>query len=101
MLGDERVDPAAGGNYAIEFAAGNGHTEVVQRLLEDKRVNICNKVIIKAAKNGHGEIVELLLKDKRANAQYFFDYVLKQVPEKLRVELKKDLEQHIKDIGWC
>jgi hypothetical protein len=39
LLADERVDPSANDNYAIRFAAKNGHKEVVKILLADERID--------------------------------------------------------------
>jgi hypothetical protein len=39
-LRDVRVDPSANDNEAIEWAATNGHLAVVDRLLEDDRVDV-------------------------------------------------------------
>ena len=39
LLADPRVDPSADNNYAIRWAAYNGHTEVVRLLLADPRVD--------------------------------------------------------------
>ena len=38
LLQDERVDPSAGDNHAITYAAKNGHFAVVERLVQDERV---------------------------------------------------------------
>ena len=35
---DERVDPSADDNYAIKRSAKNGHLDVVEFLLKDRRV---------------------------------------------------------------
>ncbi len=37
LLSDQRVDPSAGDNYAIQMASLKGRTEVVQLILADKR----------------------------------------------------------------
>jgi hypothetical protein len=69
LLSDERVDPSADTNYAIQVASENGHVEVVRLLLSDERVDPSdgkNGAIRCASKNGHIEVVKLLLSD------YFF-----------------------------
>ena len=38
LLADQRVDPSAWRNYAILWAASNGHLEIVKLLLSDERV---------------------------------------------------------------
>ena len=72
-LMDDRVNPAVGnavGNdHGFRLAARNGHTEIVQLLLGNDRVNPGARndfAINYAAKNGHAEIVKLLLGHDRA-----------------------------------
>jgi ankyrin repeat protein len=60
------IDPGAKDNEAINEASKNGHTEVVELLLKDRRVNP-NEAIREASKNGHIKVVKLLLKDRRVN----------------------------------
>jgi ankyrin repeat protein len=53
------VDPSHFSNFAIRFAAGNGHDEVVELLLKDKRVDPSaqmNNALIEASKNGHDKV---------------------------------------------
>ena len=62
------INPSAQDNYAIGVAAQNGHLDVVELLLADKRVNPSadnNYAIRWAAHWGHLDVVQLLLKDKR------------------------------------
>ena len=40
LLEDDRVDPAAKHNYAIRRALRNGHTDVIELLLNDGRANV-------------------------------------------------------------
>jgi hypothetical protein len=40
LLQDKRVDPSANGNNAVRRAAAMGHLAVVDRLLEDDRVDV-------------------------------------------------------------
>jgi ankyrin repeat protein len=71
LLRDERVDPSAQDNLAIQFAAENGHLAIVERLLADKRVDPSaqdNEVLRRAIANGHDAVVALLKKDKRVKA---------------------------------
>lgn len=63
-------DPFVLRNYAIGLASENGHIKVVERLLQDERVNPAdnrNEAIELASKNGHIEVVERLLQDERVN----------------------------------
>jgi hypothetical protein len=55
-------------NCAIRAASYYGHIAVVEKLLQDPRVDPCaddNYAIRQAFKNGHLAVVERLLKDKR------------------------------------
>jgi hypothetical protein len=77
------VDPAARNNAAIRWAANNGHSQVVERLLDHPRVDPAarnNAAIRWAANNGHSQVVERLL-------------------EHPRVEPDSDLIQHIAQKG--
>ena len=68
LLKHPEVDPAAKDNYAIRWAAYNGHVEVVKLLLHDVRVDPStenNLAIHWAAKRGHVKVVKLLLQDAR------------------------------------
>jgi surface antigen len=63
-------DPSAEGNVAIRRAAENGHLAVVERLLQDERVNPSdgnNLAVRSAAHYGHLEVVERLLEDDRVD----------------------------------
>jgi ankyrin repeat protein len=67
--GDPRVNPGpnCGALYA---AAKNGHTFVVQLLLEDGRISPAagyNDAIRQASRFGHEIVVQLLLNDSRAD----------------------------------
>ena len=58
---------AAGDNFALRWAARNGHLEVVNRLLEIDAVRenataSYNDALIRAATNGHSEVVHALAK---------------------------------------
>ncbi len=61
---DRGVDPSAGDNAAIRWAAWKGHLDVVNRLLEDSNVDPSandNAAIRSAAENGHLGVVNRLL----------------------------------------
>jgi hypothetical protein len=70
LLQDERIDPSANDNYAVQVAAQNGHLAVVERLLQDERVDPSaddNYAIRMAAFNGHLAVVDRLLEDDRVD----------------------------------
>lgn len=70
LLQDERVDPSARDNNAIQLAAYNGHVAVVERLLQDERVDPSadnNDAVRLAAVYGHLAVVERLLQDARVD----------------------------------
>jgi hypothetical protein len=55
-------------NLGIQYAAQNGHFELVKLLLNDKRINPTKKnnwAILAANDNGYNDIVTLLFNDKR------------------------------------
>lgn len=61
---DKGVDPSADNNFAIRWAADNGHLAVVESLLQDHRVDPAisdNFTILLAAKNGRVKTVVTLL----------------------------------------
>jgi ankyrin repeat protein len=62
---NERIYP-----YIFEHSCNNGYTDVVELLLQDKRVDpsVRNNYAIRwASKYGHTDVVELLLQDKRVD----------------------------------
>jgi len=64
------IDPSIRNNFAIRFAAKNGHKDVVELLLKDSRVDPGardNEAIRYAAYYGHKKTVELLLEDSRVD----------------------------------
>ena len=52
LLADERVDPAARYNHAIDRASSCGHKEVVNLLWEDRRVQTMAAVFRKSVVDG-------------------------------------------------
>jgi hypothetical protein len=71
LLQDERVDPSASNNFAIQWAAQFGHLAVVKRLLQDERVDPSaddNGAVRGAAQYGHLAVVDRLLDDDRVDA---------------------------------
>lgn len=88
LLKHPKVDPSHFSNYAIRFAAENGHDAVVELLLKDSRVDPSaqkSNAIIEASKNGHhkvgcpfsainlAKVVRLLVADDRVDptAQHY------------------------------
>ncbi len=70
LLADPRVDPAAGDNFAVRFAALYGHVAVVDRLLADPRVDPAasnNQAVRGAASWGYAAVVDRLLADLRVD----------------------------------
>ena len=60
---EDKVDPMAKVGYALRSAFDNGHTVVVDRLLQVPRVQ--DLALYMAAEKGHLKLIELLLKDSR------------------------------------
>jgi len=61
----EGIDPSVDNNVAISFASCNGRIEIVDRLLQDSRINPndpSNSALYYASCYGHIAIVDLLLK---------------------------------------
>lgn len=59
LLKHPKVDPSSFSNFAIRFAAENGHDGVVELLLRDSRVDPAaqmNSAIIEASRNGHSKV---------------------------------------------
>ena len=95
--GTGRVDPSADNNYAIRFASFYGHIAVVDRLLQEGRVDpsaddiitICcdGRVISSEAISafgwasicGHIAVVERLLQDGRVDSSVIVKYANKLV----------------------
>jgi hypothetical protein len=64
------LDPADEDNYAIRTASQQDHLSVVNRLLQDERVNPAddgNAAIGNASAQGRLSVVNRLLEDKRVN----------------------------------
>lgn len=70
------ADPSCYNNYSIKIASCNGHTEIVELLLQDARVDPSNESIIRACIAGNVDVVKLLLDDSRVNpAEPFNDLI--------------------------
>ena len=70
IIDRDDFEPACHDNYAIRCASENGHADVVQLLLQDKRVDPAadnNYAIVWASQNGHVNVVQLLLQDPRVD----------------------------------
>jgi hypothetical protein len=73
------LSPNLNNDYAIRWAARNGHTEVVKVLLADDRVSpevARNYAIGMAAINGHVEVVKLLMQHPKVNPADDEEYAL-------------------------
>ena len=81
------VDPSFDENRAIAYASWYGHLAVVERLLQDKRVdpsatdNYGNCALSHAAKNGHLAVVERLLQDERVDPSDAENFAIKNASE--------------------
>jgi ankyrin repeat protein len=70
LLNNDRVDPAADDNDAIQWACRNGHEKVVELLLADGRADPAadnNFAIYWACREGHDKVVKLLVADGRVD----------------------------------
>jgi predicted ATPase len=84
LLQDERVDPAADDNAAIQIASRNGHLPVVDRLLQDERVDSAansNYAIQLASQYCHLPVVERLLQDERVDPAADDNYAIRMASE--------------------
>ena len=76
----------------LSYASENGHLEIVEKLLQDDRLNklyqiqfeeseeLYDKCLFDACGNGHLAIVDLLLKDGRFNPAWNNGYTMSQTP---------------------
>jgi ankyrin repeat protein len=74
-LEDPRVDPSARNNRALEWGMINDHLHVVNRLLDDPRVDPrvdrgVNNILSIAATRGNIDIVNRLLEDPRVDPTF-------------------------------
>ena len=68
LLIESGVDPSIKGNWAITWASNDGHKDIGELLVKDKRVNPAdrgNDAILWAAHNKYKEIVRLLIKHSK------------------------------------
>ncbi len=65
LLAVPDVDPSCRNNYAIRYASKHGHADVVERLLQDVRVNPWdsdNFSLLAALNHGHLSVIKILLR---------------------------------------
>jgi hypothetical protein len=82
LLTDERVDPTADQNKAIQLCAKHGHLALLELLLTDKRVNPAdeeNAAICLACYNGRTDVARRLLKDERVDPTINNHYLMVSV----------------------
>ena len=92
LLKDERVDPSADSNYAIQWTCSNGHVEIVKLLLADERVDPSagnNYAIREACENGHVEVVKMLLADERVDPRADNNFAIRTACINGHVEIVK------------
>ena len=92
LLKNERADPGAAKNYAIQISAKNGHDKVVKLLLEDGRANPAanrNYAIKSSAENGHDKVVKLLLEDGRADPAADSNYAISASVQNMHLDVVK------------
>ena len=78
------VDPSVNKNFAIRSSSKYGYLGVVNRLLDDPRVNPAadyNYAIRKASKYGYIDVVERLLADVRVNPAADYNYAIRKASE--------------------
>ena len=64
LLNDPRVDPSSNDCLAVTLAAGNGHANILERLLQERRViSNCrpHEALVEAILEDHEECVRILL----------------------------------------
>jgi len=70
---EEGANPKADNSYALQWAANNGHTEIVKILIPVSDPKACDSYALQlAATNGHTEIVKILIpvSDPKARDSY-------------------------------
>lgn len=93
----EGADIHADGDYALQWASGNGHVEVVKLLIEHGAdIHASNDNALQwASKYGHVEVVKLLI-EHGADIHANNDLALKGASEKGQVEVVKLLKGETK-----
>jgi hypothetical protein len=94
---DNGFDPSVKYNFAIRWAAPNGHLDTVKLLLQDNRVDPSdggNYAIQGAADNGHLEVVKLLLQDHRVDPSDNDNYAIRWAARNRHLEVVKLLLQN-------
>ena len=90
------MDPAAEDDRAIRVASENGHLPVVNRLLQDERVNpaaSANYAIRVASKRGYLPVVEMLLQDARVDPATGDNWAIRAAFENNRLPVVERLLQ--------
>lgn len=70
FLSNPSFNPAAQNNQAFHWACRNGHLEIVNVLLDDKRIVPDNETFLFTCRNGHIDVVKRLLADPRIDPTY-------------------------------
>ena len=92
-----QVDPSTRDNWAIRWAAKNGHKDVVTELLKDSRVNPSaedNFAIKWAVVNGHQDVIKLLLEDYRVDPSAEDNWAIRFASQHCHKDVVELLEQH-------
>jgi ankyrin repeat protein len=67
LLKDGRLDPGSNNNEAIKFASMANNVQVVEELLHNQRVNPNTGAFSLAVNNGHTQVLNILIGDPRVN----------------------------------
>ena len=104
LLDECEVDPSAGNNKAIGFAAQQGHSAIVKKLLEDVRTDprkANNYALIEASREGHVDVVEALLNDPFQRSDIAAAQVALKLSRGKSDVLIKALEKYIENRVYC
>ena len=83
-------DPSVVHNYALNWAARKGHSDLVGDLLSDPRVDLrwgASKAVQACAKNGHVETLIILLADPRVDPDGNDNYAIRLAADKGHAEI--------------
>jgi hypothetical protein len=106
LLKDPNADPSAYDNFAIRYAAKNGHLKIVELLLKDLRVDPTadnNFAIRIAAVHYNYKIIKLLLNDLRVLNSLSFEIIkiynlVEVLLHHFKLNTEEELEQYLKCI---
>lgn len=90
-------DPSVDNNLACRLASSNGHTEILEILLNDQRVDPSdqdNYSLKSASQGGYAEVVYILLKDVRVDPSASDNYAIGVASILGHVEIVKALLNH-------